>query len=161
MSVQPYLETEARFLQNRRTSMLAYLVYEDKVSFAIEVFAVHEEPLEDHMAHPENASGLAALFVSSHGAASTAVEYGHLQYSAGADMGHLAAWLSRTLEYWETFASYQSSMYWAISTGRSSGAAENTFRSLKYGRCRVHSSGGLLRPGTKGATIRSNRPSSG
>ena len=106
MSVQPYLETEARFLQNRRTSLLAYPIYEDKVSFAIEVFAVHEEPVDDHMAHPDNVSGLAALFVSSHGAASSAVEYGHLQYSAGADMGHLAGWLSRTLGYWETFASY-------------------------------------------------------
>lgn len=106
MSVQPYLETDVRFLQNRRTPLLGYPVYEDKVSFALEVFAVHEEPVDDRIAHPDNVSGLAALFGSSQGAASSAVEYGHLQYSAGADVGHLAGWLSRTLDYWETYASY-------------------------------------------------------
>ena len=62
MSVQPYLETEARFLQNRRTPLLGYPMYEDKVTFALEVFAVHEEPVDARMAHPGNVTGLAALF---------------------------------------------------------------------------------------------------
>lgn len=111
MLARPYLEKEKRFLAHRRTTLLSYPVYEDKVSFSLEVFAVHDEPVSAQMASPNNVAGLAALFGSSQGAASSAVEYGHLQYSAGVDMNHLSEWLVRTLDYWDDYAGYHEAFH--------------------------------------------------